>query len=101
MRSETTLASLAVHKAEREEKRYEEIRQKVAKQAPSPYVGQQHVKQTPPPKVGLPIHLRFRKKGKECAVLLSRFAPVYPVLFLYPVTARYQIWQTDMQISKD
>ena len=62
LRSETTLASLAVHKAEREEKRYEEIRKKVAKQAPSTYVGQQHVKQTPPPKVGLPIHLRFRRK---------------------------------------
>jgi hypothetical protein len=30
LRSDTTLASLALHKAEREEKKYEEIRRKVA-----------------------------------------------------------------------
>jgi hypothetical protein len=38
LRSDTTLASLALHKAEREEKKYEEIRRKVAakqQQAPS------------------------------------------------------------------
>ncbi len=30
LRSDTTLASLALHKAEREEKKYEEIRRKLA-----------------------------------------------------------------------
>jgi hypothetical protein len=74
LRAETTLASLAVHKAEREEKKYEEIRKKIANQSHE----EKKTKPAPPtPKVrsrdapdtvfaGYPVHRKagYRISGK-------------------------------------